>query len=74
MTPTAVIELGRQAVEVTLLVSAPLPDSLRGPVQLRIRARGGSYDFGYAVRPGDWRTLRRGEDGDRKSTRLNSSH
>ena len=24
MTPTAVIELGRQAVEVTLLVSAPL--------------------------------------------------
>jgi alpha-N-arabinofuranosidase len=52
-----------------LLASAPIPRAHRGPVQLRIRARGGAYDFDYAVRPGQWRALRRGEDGKLLSTK-----
>ena len=54
----------------TLLASAALPNNLRGPIQLRIRARGGSHDFDYAVRPAQWRTLRRGEDGKILSTKV----
>ncbi len=52
-----------------LLASAPLPSAHTGPVQLRIRARGGAYDFDYAVRPGQWRALRHGADGKLLSTK-----
>jgi alpha-N-arabinofuranosidase len=52
------------------LASAPLPRRLQGPVHLRIRARGGAYDFEYAIRPGQWRSLRKGEDGKILSTRV----
>jgi alpha-N-arabinofuranosidase len=51
------------------VASAPLQSRPGAPVQLRIRARGASYDFEYATRPGQWRVLRRGEDGKILSTR-----
>lgn len=50
------------------IASVPLRGT-KTPVQLRIRARAGVYDFEYAVRPGQWRTLRRGEDGKILSTK-----
>lgn len=51
------------------LASVPLRARGTGPVQLRIRARGGLYDFEYAIRPGQWRVLRTGEDGKILSTK-----
>jgi alpha-N-arabinofuranosidase len=51
------------------VASAPLGSASKAPVQLRIRARGGSYDFEYASRPGKWRVLRSGEDGKILSTK-----
>jgi alpha-N-arabinofuranosidase len=39
------------------------------PIQLRIRARGGSYDFEYASRAGQWRVLSKGLDGKILSTK-----
>jgi alpha-N-arabinofuranosidase len=50
-----------------VIASAPAAGS--NPVQLRIRARGGVYDFEYAVRPGRWQTLKAGEDGKILSTK-----
>lgn len=58
-----------QAAQGTVIASATLPSASRKPVDLRIRARGGAYDFDYAVVPGRWRTLRSGEDGKILSTR-----
>jgi xylan 1,4-beta-xylosidase len=49
------------------LASAPLPE--RGPVDLRISGRGGTYDFAYAVREGRWRPLVSGADGALLSTK-----
>jgi alpha-N-arabinofuranosidase len=51
------------------LASVPLSGNRASPVQLRIRARGGLYDFEYATRPGQWRVLRAGEDGKILSTK-----
>ena len=51
------------------LASVPLRGREAGPVHLRIRARGGLYDFEYATRPGQWRVLRSGEDGKILSTK-----
>jgi alpha-N-arabinofuranosidase len=51
------------------VASAPLQLRKGGSVQLRIRARGGAYDFEYASRPGRWRVLRQGEDGKILSTK-----
>jgi alpha-N-arabinofuranosidase len=51
------------------LASTPLSGRQSGPVHLRIRARGGQYDFEYAMRPGQWRVLRAGEDGKILSTK-----
>jgi alpha-N-arabinofuranosidase len=45
------------------LASAPLSAPLGAPIDLRIRARGGAYDFFYATREGDWHALREAEDG-----------
>ena len=52
-----------------LIASAPLPVASGAPVHLRIRARGGLYDFEYALRPNDWRMLKAGEDGKILSTK-----
>ena len=54
----------------TVVASAPLRGRPDRPVELRIRARGGEYDFDYATRPGRWRPLRKGEDGKILSTRV----
>lgn len=51
----------------TLVAQAPLPGD--GPVELRIEARGGRYDFAYATRPGAWTTLVRDADGTMLSTK-----
>lgn len=51
------------------LASVPLQTGHSGAVELRIRARGGLYDFHYATRPGRWRPLRIGEDGKILSTK-----
>jgi alpha-N-arabinofuranosidase len=51
------------------IASAPLDVAAGAPVYLRADARGGSYDFYYATKPGEWRPLRRGEDGKILSTR-----
>jgi alpha-N-arabinofuranosidase len=39
-----------------------------GPLQLRIHARGGRYDFDYAARPGQWRPVAHNVDGTNLST------
>ncbi|WP_243455545.1 glycoside hydrolase family 43 protein [Sphingosinicella sp. BN140058] len=52
------------------IAAAPLPGNAEAPVSLRIRARGGSYDFFYATRDGAWQALRQGEDGKILSTRI----
>ena len=63
------IELRRRAGKTeTIVASAPLPTRRQDPVQLRITARGGEYDFAYALGPGAWTELRRGEDGTILST------
>ena len=51
------------------IASVPLRTPVGAPVHLRIRARGGLYDFEYATRPGQWRVLRTGEDGKILSTK-----
>ena len=51
------------------IASAPLDVAPGAPVYLRTDARGGSYDFYYATREGEWRPLRRGEDGKILSTK-----
>jgi xylan 1,4-beta-xylosidase len=52
-----------------VVASAPLEVRPGSPVYLRIEARADAYDFAYATRPGQWRTLRRGEDGRILSTK-----
>jgi len=50
-----------------VVASAPIP---RGAaVELKITARGGAYDFAYALQPGRWTTLARDQDGTMLSTR-----
>ncbi len=50
-----------------VLASAPVP---RGqPVELKITARQGLYDFAYALKPGRWTTLVRDADGTILSTK-----
>lgn len=52
-----------------ILASAPLRGARGAPIHLRIQARGPLYDFAYATRPGQWRTLRQGVDGRVLSTK-----
>jgi len=40
----------------------------QGPIQLRIHARGGRYDFDYALRPGQWQPVAHDVDGTNLST------
>lgn len=50
-----------------VLAEAAVPEG--APVELKIDARGGRYDFAYAVRPGRWTSLLRDGDGTILSTR-----
>jgi xylan 1,4-beta-xylosidase len=58
------------AVADTLVASAPLRSSADATLYLRIRARGGSYDFLYAHHDGDWVLLKGDADGTILSTRV----
>jgi len=51
-----------------ILARVRLGGAFNAPIYLRIDARGGLYDFAYATRPGDWRTLLEGADGKILST------
>ena len=53
-----------------VVASAPLGLAPGAPVYLRIDARGGSYDFYYAERPGEWKLLKGGQDGTILSTKV----
>ena len=53
----------------TLISSAPLTIPAGSPVRLRIHARGGAYDFEYAIAGGRWQVLQAGEDGRILSTK-----
>jgi alpha-N-arabinofuranosidase len=70
----AMIRLDRRAGEETpregaMVAEAPLGVAPGTPVDLRISARGGRYDFAYATRPGEWRVLARDVDGTILSTK-----
>jgi alpha-N-arabinofuranosidase len=53
-----------------ILTSAPLGIEPGKPVFLRIDARGGRYDFRYAVREGEWKPLQLDADGTILSTKV----
>lgn len=67
-----VLRLERRAgakdpVDGVVVAETPLAGS--GPVDLKITARGGAYDFAYAVKPGVWTTLKADVDGTVLSTK-----
>jgi alpha-N-arabinofuranosidase len=51
------------------VASAPVSADAGDPIALRIDARGHSYDFLYALHPGDWRMLAGDLDGTLLSTK-----
>lgn len=51
------------------IASAPVDTGGAGPIWLKITARGGAYDFAYALTEGQWKTLKAGEDGTILSTK-----
>ncbi len=53
----------------TVIESVPIDMPAGAPLHLRIDARGPAYDFYYGTRPGEWKPLRRGEDGTMLSTK-----
>ncbi|MCM8730612.1 glycoside hydrolase family 43 protein [Hephaestia sp. GCM10023244] len=71
----AMIRLDRRADEEdpamgVMVAAAPLEGTAGAPIELRITARGGRYDFAYATRPGAWRILARDVDGTILSTQI----
>lgn len=67
-----VVALERRAgpkapVNGVVVATAPVPDGQ--PVELKITARGGRYDFAYALAPGRWTTLAADQDGTILSTK-----
>ena len=52
-----------------VIARAPITAPAGAPVRLRITARGGAYDFAYAVKPGAWTTLKADADGTILSTK-----
>jgi alpha-N-arabinofuranosidase len=58
---------GQDPVAGTVLASAPLPG--KGPVELRIEARGASYDFSWKADGSHWSKLVAGADGTILSTK-----
>lgn len=53
----------------SIVASTPLPANAGSIIYLRIEARGGTYDFSYALAPDEWVTLKAGLDGTALSTR-----
>ena len=53
-----------------VVAETPLPTRTNGPVFLKIEARGGRYDFFYAVQPNGWIGLVRDGDGAILSTKV----
>lgn len=51
------------------VASAPVALKADAPIWLKITARGALYDFSYALAPGQWKTLKAGEDGTILSTK-----
>jgi alpha-N-arabinofuranosidase len=51
------------------VASAPVALKAGAPVWLKITARGGRYDFAYALAPDRWKTLKADEDGTILSTK-----
>jgi xylan 1,4-beta-xylosidase len=56
-------------VEGVVVASAPVALKGAAPIRLKITARGGSYDFSYALAAGPWKTLKADEDGTILSTK-----
>ena len=56
-----------QAAAGVVLASEPVPASM--PIELRIEARGPSYDFSWSAGGGRWHSLLRGADGRVLSTK-----
>ncbi|MBO9560328.1 MAG: glycoside hydrolase family 43 protein [Caulobacter sp.] len=56
-------------VEGVEVASAPFTLKAGAPVWLKITARGGLYDFSYALAPDQWTVLKAGEDGTILSTK-----
>ena len=54
----------------TVIAEATLPRTVGDSLYLRIRARGGQYDFLYAARANDWRPVALGVDGTILSTHV----
>lgn len=54
----------------SVLASTPVPLLPRGPLLLRIAARGGRYDFSYATAPDRWVLLKGDVDSTTLSTKL----
>ncbi|MDX1675922.1 MAG: hypothetical protein R3314_14100, partial [Longimicrobiales bacterium] len=61
---------GRAGGDTTLVARAPLPAPERHRVRLRIDARGGAYDFLYALDDGPWVPVATDVDGTVLSTRV----
>ena len=66
-----VIELERRAGagDSTIVASVPVTLAADAPVYFRIDARGGLYDFYYALRPNEWIAIQRDADGTILSTK-----
>lgn len=60
----------RDSAATTVVAFAPFEGSPDSTLFLRIRARGGSYDFLYAYRPDDWVLLKGDADGTILSTKV----
>jgi xylan 1,4-beta-xylosidase len=69
------IQLEKRAGELTegnsvIVAQAPLETAGETPVFLKIEAQGALYNFYYAVEPGQWIELKKGEDGTLLSTKV----
>ena len=51
------------------VASAPVTLKADAPVWLKVTARGGAYDFSYALTAGQWKSLKANEDGSILSTK-----
>jgi alpha-N-arabinofuranosidase len=59
----------KDAADGVEVASAPVSLKAGAPIWLKITARGGLYDFSYALAPDQWKTLKAGEDGTILSTK-----
>ena len=59
----------KDPVQGVVVASAPVTLKAGAPIRLKITARGGVYDFYYALAAERWRTLKAGEDGTILSTK-----